>query len=41
MFASGSSDKTIKIWNVATFTLVKTLQGHKDSVRSLSLADDG
>ena len=37
LFASCSNDKTIKIWNQATTSLVKTLTGHTEAVRTLSL----
>ena len=30
--ASGSRDRTIKIWCVSTFTCLKTLEGHGNSV---------
>ena len=41
MLASGSFDKTIKIWKTPTGALVKTLTGHTDSVRALALLHDG
>ena len=39
--ASGSRDKTIHLWDVATGTHKKTLTGHKDSINSLSFSADG
>jgi WD40 repeat protein len=33
--ASGSKDKTIKIWNTINLTLINTLYGHTESVRCL------
>ena len=30
---SGSDDKTLKVWDVATGECVATLRGHSDSVR--------
>ena len=39
--ASGSSDKTIRLWDVATGTLKQTLIGHTDSVTSISFSPDG
>ncbi len=33
--ASGSKDKTIKIWNTINLTLIDTLYGHTESVRCL------
>jgi len=34
-FASGSEDRTIKIWDAQEGRLVKTITGHKDQVRAL------
>jgi len=39
--ASGSSDNTIKIWNLATGELIRTLSGHSNSVRSVAISPDG
>ena len=39
--ASGSSDKTIKIWNVETGKCVLILEGHTDYVTSVSFNHDG
>ena len=39
--ASGSADKTIKIWNVNEGNLITTLNGHKGSGCSLALLDNG
>ena len=33
--ASGSSDKTVKLWGVKSGSLIKTLEGHKKSVYSV------
>ncbi|CCQ54810.1 High-affnity carbon uptake protein Hat/HatR [Crocosphaera watsonii WH 0005] len=30
--ASGSKDKTVKLWNLETGELIRTLQGHQDLV---------
>lgn len=38
--ASGSYDKTIKIWDMATFNCIATLKGHTSSVYSLSFSPD-
>jgi dipeptidyl aminopeptidase/acylaminoacyl peptidase len=38
--ATGSSDKTVKLWN-RDGTLLKTLTGHNDSVWSVSFSPDG
>lgn len=38
---SGSSDKTIKVWNLNTGQLIRTLSGHTDTVRSVALSSDG
>ena len=39
--ASGSSDDTIKLWDVATGSLKDTLEGHTASVRSVAFSPDG
>ncbi|GLA66724.1 hypothetical protein AtubIFM54640_009308 [Aspergillus tubingensis] len=39
--ASGSDDKTIKIWDVATSTLHQSLEGHDGSVVSIAFSPDG
>ena len=39
--ASGSGDKTIKIWNLATGELIRTLSGHSDWVSSVAINPDG
>ncbi|KAE8132446.1 hypothetical protein BDV38DRAFT_275126 [Aspergillus pseudotamarii] len=41
LLASGSLDKTIKLWDPATGTLKHTLEGHSDSVQSVALSGDG
>lgn len=38
--ASGSADKTIKIWNATTGELINTLNGHTDSVLCVILLKD-
>ncbi|MEH2292422.1 eIF2A-related protein [Nostoc sp.] len=39
--ASGSNDKTIKLWDVTTGREIYTLQGHSDSVHSVAFSPDG
>ena len=39
--ASGSSDKTIKLWDVASGICLKTLSGHSGVVYSVSFSPDG
>jgi WD40 repeat protein len=39
--ASGSDDKTIKLWNVKTGNLLQTLEGHSDLVRSVAYSPNG
>jgi WD40 repeat protein len=39
--ASASSDKNIKIWDVATGKTLKTLTGHDNSVTSIAFSPDG
>jgi WD40 repeat protein len=38
---SGSADKTIKLWNATTGSLVRTLEGHSDMVTSVAFSPDG
>jgi WD40 repeat protein len=39
--ASGSQDKTVKLWDVASGQQGRTLKGHADSVRSVAFSPDG
>ncbi|KAI3006741.1 hypothetical protein CBS147346_3641 [Aspergillus niger] len=39
--ASGSDDKTIKLWDAATRTLLQSLEGHNRSVVSIAFSPDG
>ncbi|MDB9356222.1 protein kinase, partial [Nodularia spumigena CS-587/03] len=39
--ASGSDDKTIKLWNVLTGKDISTLTGHNYSIRSIAFSSDG
>ena len=39
--ASGSGDKTIKIWNVSTGECIHTLNGHTSCVYALTTLSDG
>jgi WD40 repeat protein len=38
---SGSDDKTIKLWDVATGALLRTFAGHSDRVTSVAFSPDG
>lgn len=38
-FASGSADKTIKLWDLVTGDCLLTLTGHINTVRSLALSE--
>ena len=40
-FASGSADKTVKLWKPDSSALVRTYKGHKDFVTALSFSNDG
>ena len=40
LLASGSEDKTIKLWNVATGQEIKTFYGHSGGVNSISFSPD-
>jgi predicted NACHT family NTPase len=41
LLASGSGDKTIKLWDPATGALKHTLEGHSDSVLTVAFSPDG
>jgi WD40 repeat protein len=41
LLASASADRTVKLWDVATGTERRTLQGHGDRVRSVAFSPDG
>ena len=41
LLASGSSDSTIKLWDVSTQENIAILQGHTDAVNSVSFSPDG
>ncbi len=38
---SGSFDQTIKVWNLKTGKMLRTLDGHKDGVNSVIISSDG
>lgn len=39
--ASGSGDKTIKIWNLSTGKVINTLKGHSSWIKSVAISPDG
>lgn len=39
--ASGSDDNTVRLWDVASGNLLRTLEGHTDWVRSVAFSPDG
>ena len=39
--ASGSRDKTVKLWDVTSGECLQTLEGHSSSVNSVSFSPDG
>ena len=41
LLASGSWDKTVRLWEVATGTLVRTLEGHTGQVNIVAFSPDG
>ena len=38
---SGSSDKTVRVWNLKTGACEKTLEGHSSSVNAVAISPDG
>ena len=40
LLASGSGDRTIKLWNTKTGELIKTLRGHTSQINSLAFSSD-
>ncbi|CCA75075.1 related to F-box and wd40 domain protein, putative-Talaromyces stipitatus [Serendipita indica DSM 11827] len=40
LLASGSRDKTVKVWDAQTGALLYTLEGHQQEVKSLAFAND-
>ncbi len=40
MLASAGRDKSIKLWDIGTWTVIRTLLGHGDIVRSVAFAPD-
>ena len=41
MVASGSGDRTVRLWDVETGACVRTLEGHGDTVGSLCFSPNG
>lgn len=41
ILASGSQDKTVKLWNLQTGKLLRTLTGHSLTVHSVAISPDG
>src|SRR5882757_7906816 len=41
LFASGSNDNTVKIWDVASRRELRTLNGHTDHVLAIRFSSDG
>lgn len=40
-FATGSDDRTVKIWNAESLREIRTLKGHLDWVYSVAISNDG
>ena len=41
MIVSGSNDKTIKLWSSEIGQLLKTIEGHTESVNCINYSPDG
>ena len=41
ILASGGRDKSIKLWSLDSFDLIKNISGHHDYVSSVSFSPDG
>src|SRR5258708_23306252 len=41
LLATGSADKTVKLWDAGSGTLLATLTGHDDAVAGLAFSRDG
>ena len=41
VLASGSFDRSIRLWDLQTGSLIRTLAGHRDAVRSVAFSPDG
>ncbi|MFN8922502.1 MAG: WD40 repeat domain-containing protein, partial [Sphingobacteriia bacterium] len=41
LLATASSDRTLRLWEVATGSLVRTLEGHTASVNAVAFNKDG
>lgn len=41
LVASGSADKSVKLWNLSTLDLVRTYHGARDFITSVALSPDG
>jgi WD40 repeat protein len=38
---TGSADRTVKVWEMASGRLLRTLEGHKDTVYAVAVFPDG
>jgi WD40 repeat protein len=40
VFVSGSSDKTLKLWNIDNGQLIRTFEGHSDTIKTVKISNN-
>ena len=38
---SGSSDRTVRVWDIETYKCISVLKGHTESVSGVAMSSDG